>query len=110
MCERYLKSHVFVSPSSIENSSNSICEAMILGVPVVCSDVGGIKSLLTHNHEGYIYQADAPYMLARSIINIFEDDDLAQKFSRNARAHALKTHDKDLNLKALIDTYNKIAE
>ena len=110
MCERYLKSHVFVSPSSIENSSNSICEAMILGVPVVCSDVGGIKSLMIHNEEGLIYQADAFYMLARSIINIFEDDELAQKFSHNARAHALKTHDKDFNLKALIDAYNKIAE
>jgi len=110
MCERYLKSHVFVSPSSIENSSNSICEAMILGVPGVSSDVGGIKSLMTHNEEGLIYQADAFYMLARSIINIFEDDGLAQKFSHNARAHALKTHDKDLNLKALIDAYNKIAE
>ena len=32
MCARYLKAHVFVCPSSIENSPNSLGEAMLLGV------------------------------------------------------------------------------
>jgi len=41
MCRRYLKSHVFVSASSIENSSNSLGEAMLLGIPTVASNVGG---------------------------------------------------------------------
>ena len=63
MVERMLKSHVFVSPSSIENSPNSVGEAMILGVPTVSSDVGGVKNMLTHGQEGFIYPADEPYML-----------------------------------------------
>jgi glycosyltransferase involved in cell wall biosynthesis len=40
MCERYLSSHVFVSPSSIENTSYSLLEAKYLGVPSIASYVG----------------------------------------------------------------------
>ena len=60
MAERFLKSNVFVSPSSIENSPNSVGEAMLLGVPTVSSDVGGVKNMLTHGKEGFIYPADEP--------------------------------------------------
>jgi glycosyltransferase involved in cell wall biosynthesis len=71
MCEAYKKANVFVSPSSLENSSNSVGEAMILGTPVISSDVGGIKNLMEHEKDGYLYQADAPYMLAHYVKKIF---------------------------------------
>lgn len=51
MCEQYLKANVFVSPSTIENSSNSVGEAMLLGCPVVSSNVGGINNLLKHGRK-----------------------------------------------------------
>ena len=54
MCQQYLKSHVFVCPSSIENSPNSLGEAMILGVPCIGSYVGGIPDMLEHGKEGFI--------------------------------------------------------
>ncbi len=108
MCERYLKSHVFVCPSSIENSPNSLGEAMILGVPSVASYVGGIPDMLKDKEEGFLYQHDAPYMLAHYICEIFENKDLAMRFSKNAREHALKTHDRDENTRRLIEIYEDI--
>ena len=39
MKEQYLKANVFVSASSIENSPNSVLEAMAVGAPVVSSFV-----------------------------------------------------------------------
>ena len=108
MVERMLKSHVFVSPSSIENSPNSVGEAMILGVPTVSSDVGGVKNMLTHEQEGFIYPADEPYMLEYYVSKIFEDSDLAYKFSKNAKEHAEHTHNRSLNGKTLMEIYNKI--
>jgi glycosyltransferase involved in cell wall biosynthesis len=108
MCERYLKSNVFVCSSSIENSPNSLGEAMMLGVPCVASDVGGVPDMLKHKEEGFIYQADAPYMLACFICEIFSNDELALKFSKNAREHALKTHDRKINITQLIRIYNTI--
>ncbi|MCE3202839.1 glycosyltransferase family 4 protein [Paenibacillus sonchi] len=110
MCNRYLKSHVFVCPSSIENSPNSLGEAMILGVPCVASYVGGVSDLLIDKQEGFLYQADAPYMLAHYVCEIFADNDLALKFSSNAREHALRTHNREYNLEKLTQIYNNIVE
>lgn len=108
ICERYLHSHVFVCPSSIENSPNSLGEAMLLGVPCVAADVGGITDMMTHMKEGFIYQADAPYMLAHYVCQIFASSDLANKFSQSAHIHAIKTHDRETNVKSLLDIYETI--
>ncbi len=108
MCSRYLKSHLFVSASSIENSPNSLGEAMILGVPCVASYVGGVPDLLSDKEEGFLYQHDAPYMLAHYVCEIFKNDKLAQIFSQNARTHALKTHDPAKNTERMLEIYNYV--
>lgn len=108
MCKRYLDSHLFVCPSSIENSPNSLGEAMLLGVPSVAADVGGISDLQIHREEGYVYQGDAPYMLAHYICEIFENDQLALKFSENARKKALIRHNRKLNNERLMEIYQML--
>lgn len=108
MCEKYLKSHVFVSGSSIENSPNSVCEAMILGMPVVSSMVGGVANLLQHNLEGFYYQADAPYMLAGYLDKLFENDELSKMLGENARKRAMKRHDVNEIVMDLLSVYSKI--
>lgn len=108
MCERFLKSNVFLSASLIENSSNSVGEAMLLGVPVVSSDVGGIKNMLNHNEEGFIYQHNAPYMLSYYVKKIFENIELAEKFSNNSKSHARDTHNREINSKKIIKIYEEI--
>lgn len=109
MIEQYCHSNVFVSASLIENSSNSIGEAMLLGMPIVASDVGGIKSLLEHNKEGILYQETAPYMLADGVIRIFENDDLACQLGENAYKRACITHDREENINNLLGVYKSIA-
>lgn len=93
VCEQYMKAHVFVSASSIENSPNSVCEAMILGMPTVSSMVGGVVNLMTHAVDGYYYQADAPYMLAEYVERIFKDDGLARELGVKANETAWLRHD-----------------
>ena len=108
MCARYLSSNVFVSASSIENSPNSVCEAMILGMPVVSSDVGGVKNLLEHNKEGFIYQHDAPYMLAFYVSKIFASNDTAVMIGRYARQKALDINGREKHVRTTINIYNDI--
>ena len=109
MKNRYLKCNVFISSSSIENSSNSIGEAMLIGCPIVASYVGGIRNLL-NDEDGYIYPFDEPYMLAQYIDNIFSSDNLAIKFSNNSRKHAQITHDPEKNYYRLFEIYNQISK
>ena len=108
ICARYLKTHVFLCPSAIENSPNSVGEAMLLGVPVVSADVGGVHNLLTHNKDGILYDKDKPQQMKDAILRIFEDDKLAMSLSSNARAHARKTHDADTNYHILLEIYYDI--
>lgn len=108
MCQRFLKSHVFLSASTIENESNSLSEAKILGVPSVSSYVGGVIDRIQHNIDGFHYQHDAPYMLAYYVCKIFENNDIALRFSKSARESALKTHNRDENTRRLIEIYKEI--
>ena len=108
MCERFCKAHVFVSCSMVENSPNSLGEAMILGVPVVASNVGGVSSMIENEKEGFLYQGDAPYMLAYYVMQLFENEDKARYFSNNAKVRARKNHDRLENYDALIQIYNEL--
>lgn len=104
----YLESNVFVLPSAIENSPNSLGEAMILGMPCVCSYVGGIPDLITHSKEGYLYQYNSPKMLAYYINQIFENKESINEMCRNARERALKIHDKNMNNSKLLEIYKEV--
>lgn len=108
MCERYLKSHVFVSCSTIENSPNSVGEAMLLGVPVVSSEVGGVPDMLTDGVEGLLYTRENVSALATAVTRIFEDPDMAERLSLAARGRAAGTHDADANYKRLLEIYHDI--
>lgn len=94
MCEQYQKSNVFVMPSTIENSPNSLCEAMMIGVPIVAANVGGTNTLIEHEKEGFLYQYDAPYMLAFYIKEIFEGNVDIEGMSQKAVAKAGLINDK----------------
>lgn len=109
MRERFLKSHVFVSPSTIENESNSLSEAKILGVPSVASYVGGVTDRIDHGVDGFHYQHDAPYMLAYYIREIFSDDKLAFRLSENAKKNAAIVNDPATNSARIIEIYETIA-
>ena len=112
MKKMYLRSNVFVSPSSIENSPNSLGEAMMLGVPCVSSLVGGVGNMLINGVEGFTYQHDAPYMLAFYIMKIFE----MQKNHReqiicmtdDAHAHAEQLFDRRKNAEQMCKIYGYI--
>lgn len=108
MRQQYLNAHVFVLPSSIENSPNSLGEAMLIGTPVVASDVGGVKNMMVHGIDGLVYPFDEPYVLAEYVCRIFRDDDLANKYSRNAINHASVTHNQQNNYRQLMKAYAEI--
>lgn len=108
MKQAYLRANVFALPSTIENSPNSLGEAMLLGVPCVAADVGGVTNLMRPG-EGYVYQSTAPYMLAHYIMAVFAQEEGAQQMGQLAREHALRTHDPEQNLETLLKVYQEIA-
>lgn len=108
MKEQYLRAHVFLSASSIENSPNSVGEAMLLGTPVVSSNVGGVADMLKDGREGLLYQADRVDEMIACIERVFSDDTLANELSKNARIRAAATHDPEVNYRQLLGIYAEV--
>ena len=108
MKQAYLDANVFALPSTLENSPNSLGEAMVLGVPSVAADVGGVRNLMNHGREGLIYEPGNVQALAEGIGQLFALEDRAAAFGEAARTHALQTHDPDKNLQDLIHIYHEI--
>lgn len=103
MIEMYLKANVFVSCSRIENSSNSICEAAMIGTPIVASYVGGIRNLNENINNIYLYQPGAEYMLAFYIKKMFEKDTFVIDTSKISEFMDRKT-----NMEATWESYQQI--
>ncbi len=98
MREEYLRCNVFVSPSTIENSPNSIGEAQMLGVPVLASYVGGVCDMMKGD-EYHMYRFEETEMLAYKICEIFEkkkDIDTSKMQQEAQRRHNVDTIVNDL--------------
>ncbi len=108
MCKQFLRANVFVSASSMENSSNSIGEAMLLGMPVVASCVGGTKDILTDEAEGYLYPNDDPSMMAKYICKVFEEKESVKDLGNRAYEHARKLYDRHDNVECLKRIYESV--
>lgn len=110
MVQRYLKSHVFVCPSTIENSPNSLGEAQLLGVPIIASYVGGIPNMVTDGKSGLLYRCEEYEMLADCVCRIFEDENFANGLSMGEKKVASKRHDRENNALMLCEIYREIID
>lgn len=103
MKQEYLRANVFVCPSSIENSPNSLGEAQILGTPCIASYVGGIPDMMRGNEE-YLYRFEEIEMLATKICNVFANG----MNQTDMRETAHTRHDSEVNTAQLLHIYKSI--
>lgn len=105
-----LKSDIFIHPSHIDNSPNSICEAMLLGMPIIATNAGGTSSLLNDKKEGLLIQDGDPYAMAGAIAELVKDPDYASELGRNARERGQRRNDPDAIAQNVFDIYSKILD
>lgn len=98
----------YVHPSYIDNSPNSLCEAQVLGVPVLATHVGGISSLIKDGKTGILFPANAPYTLAALIKRINIDKKLVLQLSYSARQQAIERHNPNIIRERLLEIYKQI--
>lgn len=106
--ETMRKSYCAIVPSAMDNGSTMLREAMHLGVPSIASYRGGITDLLREGESGFYFDYMEYSFLAGRIIQLFENRDLAMRFSRNAIADAEILHDKKKNSDDLVALYREV--
>jgi glycosyltransferase involved in cell wall biosynthesis len=103
-----LGADIFIHPSHIDNSPNSVCEAMLLGMPVIATYTGGTGSLLVEKKEGILIQDGDPYSMAGAITELIDNPGYAVQLGQNARAAAIKRHNPDIIVNNLLSIYSRI--
>lgn len=99
----------FVSTSSIENSPNSMGEAMMMGLPCVATFVGGAPDVAEHGKEALFVPFNETELLADALIRVLIDESFAEDLAIAGRKRALLNHSRAANRDALLQTYNHIA-
>ena len=103
-----VNSDVFVHPSYIDNSPNSLCEAQIIGIPTIACNVGGVSSLINHSKTGFLIPSNGVFELCYYLSSLHENKDLSEDISMQAKKVALERHNKEKIITKLINKYKKI--
>lgn len=109
MKEQFLKCSVYVCPSVLENSPNSVGEAMLLGVPVAASRTGGIPDMIEDRKSGVLFEPENAGAIAETISEMWDESVITSVYGENARKRALITHDPKINYERLIEIYRAIS-
>jgi len=82
---------VFVLPSlAVESFSNAALEAMSMGRPVILSDIGGAREMITDGVEGYVVSpTELPARLPALIAALYADRRKRQQMGAAARHRAV---------------------
>lgn len=80
------KTHIYCQPSRSESLSLSIMEAMIVGLPIVATNVGGIPELVSHHKNGFLFQNEDYKECAMYLEKLILDVGLRKRMSLESKA------------------------
>lgn len=77
---------IYVSSSDYEGISNSMIEALAIGVPSVCTDcpVGGARMFIENGKNGFLTEVGNPRDMAEKLLILIQNEDMQMYFSKNA--------------------------
>lgn len=84
--EEILDSKMYVLSSDYEGISNSMIEALALGIPVISTNcpIGGSKAYIRDGENGILVPVGDKRALCQAMKNLAGDDSLADRLSKNA--------------------------
>lgn len=103
-----LNSDVYVHPSYIDNSPNSVCEAQILGLPVIACNVGGVSTLVEEGISGFLVPSNGVFEIIHHLNILKSDNNRRHTIGQQAKQIALRRHNKQTNVGDLLNVYKEI--
>lgn len=103
----YQEASVFVLPSLNEGMSNAMLEALAVGLPILATDTGGSKKVISEGQNGYIIKMKDSDDIVEKLEKILSDQELLRKMGENSRAQAEKMSWENV-AKEYFELYKKI--
>jgi glycogen(starch) synthase len=108
MIEEFTRAQVVVAPSVHEGLPYALLEAASYGRPIVGTNVGGIRDVVTHGVNGVLVEPDAadqdPSVLADSMLSILNSNELARSYAAAGRRHI----ERHLSLEKCVERYEHV--
>ena len=98
---------IFCLPSWREGMPRSIIEAMIMGLPVLATDIRGSREEVIHNETGLLVPIKSPDLLAKSINELILNPIKTQQMGKNGRRRALEIYDEEKIIEFQLDIISK---
>jgi sugar transferase (PEP-CTERM/EpsH1 system associated) len=95
---------IFVLPSRNEGISNTILESMATRLPIVASDVGGNRELISDSESGSLVKANDTDAIVSALARYVRDSDLRKSHGLAARRRAKEC----FSLRAMVQDYAKL--
>jgi len=101
----YLSSFdIAVMSSDTEGCSNSLLEAMALGIPVIATDVGGNREVVSPGENGLLVPPGNAEALAKAIITVLENPGLVKSMGEKARQRVVT----EFSLERMVSQYESL--
>ncbi len=101
---------VFTRPSLKEGFGLGVVEAMLMGLPIVSTDVGGFKSILNHGNVGIVVPPKDIAALKDALVRILTDPELAKKLGEAGRKYALLNFSADRMTAQVEEVYKEVID
>jgi len=108
LLSRLQNSDICLIPSLFEGFGIVALEAMVLGVPVIASDIGGLSEIISNEVTGLLVPPGDSCALASACRRLIENPDLKQFISNNAREMVLKKYSMDSIGPQWLDMYRML--
>ncbi len=110
IAEQHRRAQAFVLPSRIENSPNTLAEAMVSGMPVVATAVGGVPSMVEDGVTGRLVPFGDVTALAETLAALLKQPTERRRLGENARHVARERHAPARVAEATERTYREVIE
>jgi glycosyltransferase involved in cell wall biosynthesis len=95
---------IFVLNSKTEGMSYAMLEAMASGLPIIATDVGANRELISHGMEGYLYPPGDLNSLVNYLISLHDNESLLFKMKDRARAKVVN----HFSLERMVSSYSQL--
>jgi glycosyltransferase involved in cell wall biosynthesis len=102
------RSEIFVLPSLYEGHPKALLEAMACGLPVIGTDVPGIREVIVHGQTGYLCQP-TPEDMRKAIIRVLGDKELSRQMGERAREFVVESYSIEKVLEQELVVLNSLA-
>jgi len=101
---------IFVNPSYSEGLPTSVMEAASISIPIIATDVGGTREIITTDKTGILIKAGDVGQLAEELCRLLANAELREKLGENARIFVERKFNWDKITGEYIKLYTSLVE